>query len=158
MSEQSGKRLPIRRMVRERALQLLYQADLTYGIDETAPPEATHALAADGFPELKPKELRKIQRLADELAAAVREDLNAVDALIDGVSKHWDLTRMLAIDRNVMRLAVYEMRRGDPPPVVAINEAVDIAKCFGGEDSGSFVNGVLDRIHRTNFMTETNAK
>jgi N utilization substance protein B len=151
VSEHPGKRLPIRRMVRERALQLLYQADMTTGSEETAPPEVTHALAADDLTGLKPKELRKIQRQADELASGVRDDREDIDAILNSVSTHWDLRRMLAIDRNVMRIAVYEMRRGDPPPIVAINEAVDIAKRFGGEDSGSFVNGVLDRIHREQF-------
>ena len=139
-------------MIRERTLQLLYQSDMTTGSEETAPPDVTHALAADDLQEgLLPKELRKIQRRADELAAAVREDLEAVDALLNSVATKWDLPRMLAIDRNVMRIAVYEMRRGDPDPIVAINEAVDIAKRFGGEDSGAFVNGVLDRIHREHF-------
>jgi len=158
VSEHTGKRLPIRRMVRERALQLLYQTDMTTGSAETAPPEATHALAAGGFPGLKAKELRKIQRLADELANAVRDDLEAIDAMLDNISKNWDLGRMLSIDRNVMRIAVYEMRRGDPPPAVAINEAVDIAKRFGGDDSGSFVNGVLDRIHQNSFSKTAKAK
>lgn len=152
MNDLGANRLPIRRMIRERALQLLYQADMTTGSAETAPPEATHELAAEGFPDLKPKELRKIQRRADELASAVRDDLEAIDEVLNGVSTRWDLDRMLAIDRNAMRIAVYEMRSGDPTPVIAINEAVDIAKRFGGEDSGSFVNGVLDRIHHDTFI------
>ena len=62
-------------------------------------------------------------------------------------AQHWELHRIAAVDRNVMRLAIFEMlHRDDIPPVVSINEAVDIAKKFSTQDSGKFVNGILDKV------------
>ena len=64
-------------------------------------------------------------------------------------AKNWELHRIAAVDRNILRLAIYEMlHRQDIPPVVSINEAVDIAKKFSTQDSGKFVNGILDNIHK----------
>ena len=70
-----------------------------------------------------------------------------LDERIKKYAKNWDLHRMAVVDRNIMRLAIYEMlHRDDIPPIVSINEAVDIAKKFSTEDSGKFVNGILDQI------------
>ncbi len=70
-----------------------------------------------------------------------------LDGRITHFAQNWDLKRMAVVDRNVLRLAIYEMLyREDIPPVVSINEAVDIAKKFSTEDSGKFVNGILDKI------------
>ena len=72
---------------------------------------------------------------------------DAIDAEIQKHAQNWDLRRMAAVDRNILRLAIYEMlHRDDIPPVVSINEAVDIAKKFSTQDSGKFVNGLLDKI------------
>src|SRR5213079_1198621 len=84
---------------------------------------------------------------ADKLIRGVIEHRNDIDERIKGHAEHWDLHRMAVVDRNVLRLAIYEMLyREDIPPVVSINEAVDIAKKFSTEDSGKFVNGILDKI------------
>jgi N utilization substance protein B len=70
-----------------------------------------------------------------------------IDELICQHVKNWELRRIAAVDRNVLRLAIFEMQhRDDIPPVVSINEAVDIAKRFSTEESGKFVNGILDKI------------
>jgi N utilization substance protein B len=70
-----------------------------------------------------------------------------LDAHIKKYAINWELHRMAVVDRNVLRLAIYEMLfRDDIPPVVSINEAVDIAKKFSTEDSGKFVNGILDKV------------
>ena len=73
----------------------------------------------------------------------------AVDEQIKKVTENWELDRIAAVDRNVLRLAIYEMMfRDDVPPVVSINEAIEIAKKFSTKESGKFVNGILDRIRK----------
>ena len=84
---------------------------------------------------------------ADELVRGIAQDLEATDALIRSASKNWRLERMTRVDRNVLRLGAYELaHRRDVPRAVILDEAVEIAKRFGNEESGAFVNGVLDRI------------
>ena len=84
---------------------------------------------------------------ADPLIRGVLEHRAQIDRVIEQHVRNWSLDRMAAVDRNVLRLAAYEMlHREDIPPVVSINEAVDIAKKFSTHDSGKFVNGILDKI------------
>ena len=84
---------------------------------------------------------------ADELVENIARDLVATDELIRSASKNWRLERMTRVDRNVLRLGAWELaHRRDVPRAVILDEAVEIAKRFGTEESGSFVNGVLDRI------------
>ena len=72
-----------------------------------------------------------------------------IDQIISQFAEHWDLERMAVVDRNILRLAVYELLwPDDVPPKVAINEAIEIAKKFGTKESSRFINGVLDRIHK----------
>jgi len=75
------------------------------------------------------------------------EHRDECDGIITKHAKNWDLHRIATVDRNVMRLAIFEMlHRDDIPPIVSINEAVDIAKKFSTLDSGKFVNGILDKV------------
>lgn len=84
---------------------------------------------------------------ADELVTGCAKSQEQLDAKIRSVSKHWRLERMSRVDRNIIRLATYElMFRSDIPRRVTLNEAVELAKRFGNEESPAFVNGVLDRI------------
>ena len=84
---------------------------------------------------------------ADKLIRGVLQALPELDQKITECAENWDLRRMAAVDRNILRMAIYEMlHRDDIPPVVSINEAVDIAKKFSTQDSGKFVNGILDKI------------
>ena len=84
---------------------------------------------------------------ADPLIKGVLQHRDVIDEHIKKHAKNWDFHRIAAVDRNIMRLAIYEMlHREDIPPVVSINEAVDIAKKFSTQDSGKFVNGILDKI------------
>jgi len=77
------------------------------------------------------------------------EHRDEADELIKKHAQNWELHRMAAVDRNILRLAIYEMLyRDDIPPVVSINEAIELAKAYGGADSGRFVNGILDRIRK----------
>ncbi len=74
-------------------------------------------------------------------------DREEIDRLLDKWAKNWKISRMPVVDRNIMRLAVFELlRQSDIPATVSINEAVEIGKKFGTRDSGAFINGVLDRI------------
>src|SRR5207247_4230720 len=88
-----------------------------------------------------------VRAFADPLIRGALEQREELDAEIIKHAKNWSLTRIAAVDRNILRLAIYEMlHREDIPPVVSINEAVDIAKKFSTQDSGKFVNGILDKI------------
>jgi len=87
-----------------------------------------------------------IRRFADQLIRGVEEHRSEIDSRLQGYAQNWQVSRMGAVDRNVMRIALYEMFHClDIPPVVSINEAVDIAKEFSSIQSGHFVNGILDR-------------
>jgi N utilization substance protein B len=84
---------------------------------------------------------------ADELVRGTASALERVDTLIREASTNWRLERMTRVDRNLLRMAVYELlERSDIPRAVILDEAIELAKAFGGEESGAFVNGVLDRI------------
>ena len=84
---------------------------------------------------------------ADPLIRGALEHRGAIDEHIKKHAKNWEFHRIAAVDRNIMRLAIYEMLfREDIPPIVSINEAVDIAKKFSTQDSGKFVNGILDKV------------
>jgi len=83
----------------------------------------------------------------EETVRGVWEHQTAIDDLIREATEHWRLERMTLVDRNILRLGAYEIGRSrDIPFVVAINEAVDLGKRFGSEESGAFINGILDRI------------
>ena len=85
----------------------------------------------------------------EQLVFGVREHLEGIDAQLAGYAENWTLKRMGGIDRNVMRICMFEMLHiDDVPPVVAINEAIELAKEFGTDNSGRFVNGILDRARK----------
>jgi N utilization substance protein B len=86
---------------------------------------------------------------ANKLFEGAAKDADELDALIVRHAKNWRLERLAIIDRAVLRLAIYELRTGETPPKVILNEAVDLAKKFSSEDAGSFVNGILDAVHQT---------
>ena len=87
------------------------------------------------------------RRFAEELARGCVNHRSVIDENIQKYTEHWGLSRIAAVDRNILRLAIYEMLfREDIPPVVSINEAVDIAKKYSTQESGAFVNGILDRL------------
>lgn len=150
-----------RREARERAVQFLFQYDLNPPEDLDAALEHfwTSQRMAAVVDERKATWGQKIEvpppsadeaemRLfAEPLIRGTLEHRDECDAIIIKHAKNWDLHRIATVDRNVMRLAIYEMlHREDIPPVVSINEAVDIAKKFSTEDSGKFVNGILDKV------------
>lgn len=126
-----------RRRTREIAVQVLYQAEMTRNAIA-----GTFRLFCEHFEA--PESLREF---AYELVSGVHQHLAEIDTLVRRFSEHWRLERMSIVDRNIMRLAVYEfLYCPDIPAKVSINEAVDLGKKFGSEDSGSFINGILDKI------------
>jgi N utilization substance protein B len=127
-----------RTRARECALQALYQLDLSGG----DPRDALRLILAH-FEEAD----KETEQFADELVRGVQSERRAIDELIQKSSTNWKLDRMARVDRNILRLAVYEiLRRADVPLRVTLNEAVELGKKFGSEESSAFVNGVLDRI------------
>lgn len=129
-----------RRKAREVALQFLYQLDLR-GDDDPTP-------HADDFWAHHPAD-DETRAFADALVRGTKQHQGKTDDLIRQYVERWDLERMAVVDRNILRLAVYEMLWGaEAPPKVVINEAIEIAKKFGTGESSRFINGVLDRIHK----------
>jgi N utilization substance protein B len=127
----------LRRSAREEALKILYGLELTGD-------EPDLAL---GRLEEESEVSRQVRAYTDRLVRTCWRERMALDALIARVSEHWALRRMNFIDRNVLRMAACELVFFDDiPPKVAINEAIDIARKYGTDTSGAFVNGILDRI------------
>ena len=150
-----------RREARERAVQFLFQFDLNTpenlpeALDQFWNSQRAAAIQAEDKAtwgqqaELPPPTTDEaaIRLFADPLIRGTIENREKLDEQIKKYAKNWDIHRMAAVDRNILRLAIYEMLyRDDIPPVVSINEAVDIAKRFSTGDSGKFVNGILDRV------------
>ena len=152
----------MRREARERAVQFLFQFDLNpqealdQALDQFWESQRAASIAEEkagarwGEPvEMPPPttEDAAVRLFADPLIRGTLEHREELDAQINKYAKNWSLHRMAVVDRNVLRLAIYEMlHRLDIPPIVSINEAVDIAKKFSTEDSGKFVNGILDKV------------
>jgi transcription antitermination protein NusB len=129
-----------RRTARERALQALYQMEMTAGSVHDAL-EAAWAAA-----EVETKEAEAV-KFARDLVDGVIAHRAEIDRLIEQHSHNWRLDRMSRIDRNVLRLGVFELKyRPDIPKKVSLNEAVELGKNFGTEESSAFVNGLLDRV------------
>jgi N utilization substance protein B len=141
--------MPARHRSRQRALQVLYLWDLrkqpisdaiaayytTLGSEEDPPrPEQSGELTSDEFMET--------------LVRGASEQAPEIDRQIAEKSENWRLERMPAVDRNILRLAVYEMTGVGTPAPVVIDEALELARQFSGDESVSFINGVLDAVHR----------
>ena len=136
-----------RRISREAALQFLYQEDFTigpgqqFGYDLTERFELFSALFQVN---------KKARSYALLLLQGITDNLERIDQLIAEAASNWRLVRIAPTDRNLLRIAIFEMlKMDDVPPQVAINEAVEIAKRFAGEDSPKFINGVLDAVRAT---------
>lgn len=136
-----------RRQAREAALQLLYRRDVggltvdaalagywdgvgDYWEGDGAPPDA------------------EVVAFAEALFRGTVEAESAIDPRITAASSNWRIERMAVVDRLVLRLAVYELQHGDVPAAVVIDEAIELARRYGGDDSARFVNGVLDAVRR----------
>ena len=133
----------VRTRARELALQFLYMMDVQG-------PEYRDRLDAFLLEELDGKPgADEAKAYAKKLIDGTTLHRPAVDALLDEAARNWDLSRMAVIDRNVLRLGCYEMlHEPDVPTKVAINEAIELGKRFSTEQSGAFINGILDRIRK----------
>ena len=137
-----------RRKSRELALQVLYQIDITHLASQEAFTLFTQSFKTSE--SLRPFSIRLIE--------GVCKHKEEVDNLIQKHSEHWHLDRMSVVDRNILRIGIFEIIYcQDIPPKVTINEAVELAKKYGSEDSGAFVNGILDNIHLTIYKKQTPA-
>lgn len=129
----------MRRQSRELALQILFQIEFA--------PQIEYSNFLELFEENVDQETLNY---ADLLISGVKNHKTEIDNLIQTSSQHWKIGRMALVDRNLLRIAIFEMKFLNSPLKVniAINEAVDLAKKYGSTDSGSFVNGILDQISK----------
>ncbi len=135
-----------RRKAREYALQMLFQYEFTGNKKEF--------ISLDDFRPDK-KEGKGLKKFADELVKGTLENLDEIDRLIQQTAENWEMKRMAAVDRNILRCAVYELLyRKDIPPAVTINEALEIAKKFSSLESVPFINGLLDKIASNSRKTQ----
>ena len=136
-----------RTLSRELALKILYQSDITN--------KSISVAIEDFFKDEETKEQAVIE-YTRRLVLGVGEHLNEIDKKISEYAANWELKRMAVIDRNVLRLGVFELKfESDVPPKVTINEAVELAKKYGDIDSSKFINGVLDKIHKTELTVKS---
>lgn len=125
-----------RRQSREYALQLLFQCDL----NDDAPAEVLETFWSDQ------QAVDEVRRFAEALVLGVVEQGEVIDQRIRRASDRWKLERMAVVDRNVLRLGVFELSTEESPPAVVIDEAIEIAKRFGSGDSGKFIHAILDTV------------
>lgn len=133
----------MRRSSREIAFQILFQSDFAPAIGVKEAVRVTSESSGE------PHDAETLQ-YAQELVEGVQKKKSEIDNKIQSISQHWKMERMASVDRNLLRLAVYEMLFAPQvlKPAIVINEAVELAKKFGATESASFVNGLLDQIGR----------
>ncbi len=135
-----------RRRSRELAIKVLFHLEFSKKDD----PAVAFDLICDNFSTSK-----DIKTFSKELVLGVCVYIKELDNLISKASQNWRLERIARVDHSILRLAVYELLyRDDIPPKVSINEAVDLGKKFGTEESGAFINGILDKIY-TSLIRES---
>ena len=135
--------MPSRRRSRQRALQILYLWDARRQPVE----EATSAFFDTLYSEESANKPQRDEFL-DKLVTGAVEHVEELDRRITQHAEHWRIERMPAVDRNILRLAVYEMSQLETPAPVVIDEALELARQFSGDESVSFINGVLDAVHK----------
>src|SRR5262249_48899253 len=99
------------------------------------------------------KAANRTHEFANQLFEGAAREITALDEIIGRHYENWHFERLAAIDRAILRLAIHEMSSADTPPKVVLNEAVELAKKFSSEESGAFVNGVLDSVHKSLTIT-----
>ena len=132
--------MPSRRRSRQRALQILFAWDARRQPVDEVIDSYYDSLFSEERPERDP--------FVADLVRGTIEHVAELDRQITKHAEHWRMERMPAVDRNILRLAVYEMQFGGTPAPVTIDEALELARKYSGEESVQFVNGVLDAIHR----------
>jgi len=145
---------------RQRALQVLYQWDMTKRpvdeairafydtLDADKVAEEPMEEKDDDEPEEEESGASGRDPFMEELARGASKMAPDIDHRIAEKSAHWKIERMPIVDRNILRLGIYEMSRRETPPAVVIDEALELARQFSGEESVAFINGVLDAVHK----------
>ena len=126
--------MTLRRKSREFALQMLFEWDMAH---------QKPARIKQNFWKLA-RAAESTRKFADQLFEGAVTEATSSDKLVEKLSENWRLARLATVDRNILRLAIYELRFGTAPPKVVINEALELAKKFSSADSPAFLNGVLD--------------
>ena len=141
-----------RRQIREEIFKIIFQADfhaqedLPEQVDLFLQDESEPEKETEEFPAKSDKELEQEKYIADK-SSDIFAHVEEIDAIIDEAVEGWKTSRMAKVDLSLIRLAVYEIRYEKLPKGIAINEAVELAKTYGTDQSAGFVNGVLARIH-----------
>ncbi len=133
-----------RTIARDNALKILYQSEIS-----------NRDIVESGkyFWENDESDEAEVKEFADRLVSGVKKNLEEIDAKISKYATNWQIKRMAIIDRNVLRLGMFELFYAeDIPPKVTINEAVELAKKYGDLDSSKFINGILDKIHKIEIL------
>ncbi|MCS7024207.1 MAG: transcription antitermination factor NusB [Bryobacteraceae bacterium] len=143
--------MPSRHRSRQRALQLLFQMDLNRqdpfdAIDDFY--ETLHTSEDDVRNQPENPEPPPRDEFMEQLVRGASSQRDEIDARIRAHSEHWRLERMAAVDRNILRLAIYEMCYLETPAAIVIDEALELARRFSTDESIAFINGVLDAVHR----------
>ena len=141
---EAGQGRPERTRGREAALQLLYRAEIG-GLDAG---DDLGAYWNEAAAYLDGEAGHSVRGFAEALFRGIREDQAALDELISSSLQHWRIERVALIDKLILRIAAFELRRGSDPPIAVIDESLELARRFGGDDSVRFVNGVVDGIRK----------
>jgi transcription antitermination protein NusB len=137
-----------RRQAREAALQVLYGLDVTERNVDEAIRLFWEIFESPAEPESDVVFSERIKSFAVHLVHGAWDHRREIDALIRRSSEHWSLGRMSRVDRSILRMAIFELLYCDDiPPKVSLNEAIDLGKIYGSENSGSFINGILDALY-----------
>ena len=131
--------MSLRHKSREFALQMLFQWEMS--------PQEPARLEEKFWRSARAAESTRV--FANQLFEGAAAEASALDALISKHAENWRLERIAAIDKAILRLAVHELRNGQTPPKVVLDEAIELAKTFSSEDAASFINGVLDSIRKS---------
>ena len=141
--------MPSRHRSRQRALQILFQWDARrLDADFRMPAETAISGYYDSLYSEETEAQPERDDFVEQLVKGVAERIDSIDEMITRHAEHWKISRMPAVDRNVIRLAVYEMLACATPRAVVIDEALELARKFSGEEAVHFVNGVLDAVRR----------
>ncbi len=130
---------------RRRALQVLFEWDMRGDSIDRAIQNYYETLHSDDGENTQPL---KPDRFMEQLARGTAADVTEIDKQIAAKSEHWRVERMAVVDRNILRLAIYELRLAELPAPVVVDEALELARQFSSDESLAFINGVLDAVHR----------
>ena len=145
----------MRRRARECALQILYQLDVARELDASLPDERLGDALTRFWSSFETVEDTD-REFAERIVRGIVRELKTLDDAIARASQHWRVARMEKVDKSVLRIAAYEILRcPDIPHAASINEAIEIAKRFSGQESAAFINGVLDQIRKENEAGQT---